>query len=207
MSNERLTGKFKPGGKPWNKGLTRKTDLRLAQIGDKVKGRHTATEFKKGHPVHFLGWKKGSFTPEHLAAMSKAQLGKKNPAHGERIKTLWKTAVFAAKQRDGRSYKPNNSERNLLCLLNLLFPGVYIFTGDFSFMVDGKNPDFISTDGSKKVIELFGMRYHPAEDEKKRIDFFSAHGFSALIVWDPELKNLPMLVSKLKQFQFLDLKE
>jgi len=78
------------------------------------------------------------------------------------------------------------------------FPGVYIFTGDFSFMVDGKNPDFISTDGSKKVIELFGMRYHPAEDEKKEIDFFSAHGFSALIVWDPELKNLPMLVSKLK---------
>jgi hypothetical protein len=133
--------------------------------------------------------------------MANAQLGKKNPAHSERIKALWKTPEFANKQRLGRKKGPNGAERNLNALLGLLFSGKYLYTGDFSFMIDGKNPDFISTDGTKKVIELFGDRYHKKEDAGKRVAFFGSQGFSALVIWEVELKDLPTLIEKLRHFQ------
>jgi hypothetical protein len=165
------------------------------------KGQHTnpATEFKKGHAnLHLPGNK---WTPAQRANQSKRQLGKKNPDHSERIKALWKTPGYADKQHLGRSILPNKSERNLNALLGLLFPGEYLFTGDFSFMVDGKNPDFISTDGSKRIIELFGDRYHKKEEAESRIAFFGAQGFSALVIWEVELKDLPILIEKLRRFQ------
>jgi hypothetical protein len=132
--------------------------------------------------------------------MSKARFGKKNPDHSDRIKALWKTAEYAAKQHLGRKKGPNKSENGLNALLQILFPGKYLFTGDFSFMVDGKNPDFVSTEGSKKIIELFGDRYHDEEEAEKRTEFFKLQGYETLIVWNLELRDLAVLIEKLKRF-------
>jgi len=97
---------------------------------------------------------------------------------------------------------PNKQEVKLQSILNDLFPGVYEFVGDFKMWVGGKNPDFVSVDGSKKVIEFYGTYWHPENsgEEDHRMDHFKKHGLDTLIVRDSELKNLPSLKTKLVQF-------
>lgn len=63
---------FKKGNIPWNKGLIKETDERVAKLGRKGerKGR-----FKKGHAGYF---KDKHFSKEHRKNLSKALRGKRN---------------------------------------------------------------------------------------------------------------------------------
>ena len=54
----------------------------------------------------------------------------------------------------------------------------------------GKNPDFINTNGEKKLIEYAGRYWHTGEEMDKRTELFAKYGFKTLIIWDNEfLKN------------------
>jgi len=96
--------------------------------------------------------------------------------------------------------KPNYSELKLFNLLNELFPNQWKFTGDYSVWFGDKNPDFINVNGQKKLIELYGEMWHKPEEEQQRIDHFKQFGFSTLIVWAKELKNIDELKQKLINF-------
>lgn len=59
----------------------------------------------------------------------------------------------------------------------------------------GMNPDFTSTNGNRKVIEVFGNYYHSPEvtgrsceqEEQERISKFVALDFDCLVIWEYEL--------------------
>lgn len=83
----------------------------------------------------------------------------------------------------------------------------YNFVGDGSVLLGGKNPDFINTDGQKKLIELYGDHWHRNEkfenggdNGRARKAIFQEFGFQTLIVWEHELIDKATLLKKVRVF-------
>jgi hypothetical protein len=114
-------------------------------------------------------------------------------------KNNWKNLKYVEKQMISRSIRPNKPETVILNLLNEIFPNEWKYTGDFSFMVNGKNPDF-TNNGQKKLIEFFGDYYHKGEDPENRKRIFKEFGYETLVIWEYELKNFDQVIVKIKKF-------
>ena len=113
----------------------------------------------------------------------------------------WKTDKdFAERMRASRNARPNKSETFLCNFLNEMYPGEWKFTGDFSFLLNGKNPDFVNCNGKKLIIELFGEPWHKGETQADRAKFFSPFGYKTLVIWWKELKKTDELKSKIERF-------
>ena len=107
----------------------------------------------------------------------------------------------------GSHKKPNNPEKRIIEITKRhSLPFKYV--GDGAVIIKGHNPDFISTDGSKKIIEVFGRVYHDPEhtflktiplerQEDGRKKMFSEAGYKTLILWDDELDNEELLVERI----------
>ena len=162
---------------------------------DAIRCRHHARiEQYKNHPeLHpFLG--------KHHTDDDKIKIGKS-------IKKLWKIEKnrdrFIKAQRAGMKIYPNKPEKVLGKIISSLSKD-YKYTGDGSFIIDGFNPDFINTNGQKKVIELFGTYWHKRPEvikrDKRRIKSYKKYGYKTLIVWEYELKNIDNVIKKVSNF-------
>jgi len=112
----------------------------------------------------------------------------------------WRDPAFVAKQMVSRNIRPNKMEQIILYLLNLLYPGEWRYTGDFSFMINGKNPDFVNINGQKKLIEFNGTYWHKDDIPGERAKMFAEFGYDTLIIWDHELKDMDTLIAKVCSF-------
>jgi G:T-mismatch repair DNA endonuclease (very short patch repair protein) len=118
-------------------------------------------------------------------------------------RTLSKSAAFW--DRLARQ-EPNNAEMTLFGLMCYLgMP--YRYTGNAQFLLMGRCPDFVHlTD--RKIIELYGERWHKPEEEQQRIDLFARSDYHVLVVWQRELKPKPedrkRLYQRLTAFEALD---
>jgi len=74
-------------------------------------------------------------------------------------------------------------------ILESLYPGEWKFVGDGQVIIDGKCPDFINVNGQKKIIELYGERWHRDDDPQDRINVFKPFGYDTLVIWVRELQN------------------
>lgn len=121
-------------------------------------------------------------------------------------KKLWQDPEYRERMLKaiykGQGRKPTSIEVKIENLLNVLFPGEWKYTGDFSFIINGKNPDFVNVNGQKKLIEVFGNYWHRGEDPQDRINVFSPFGWETLVIWEKEisLENEPFLIKKLQEF-------
>lgn len=79
---------------------------------------------------------------------------------------------------------------------------IWEFVGDGKIVINGKCPDFINVNGQKKIIELFGERWHEEDEEKERQKVFEPFGHDTLIIWVKELSSLKKLKHKLEAFCF-----
>ena len=104
--------------------------------------------------------------------------------------------------------EPNNQECQILGILTWLkLP--YHYVGNAGLIVPGyiergyteRCPDFVRSDG-KKIIELFGERWHEIKDEPEKIAFFKQANYDTLVIWSKELsrKNRKKLYAKILQF-------
>lgn len=124
----------------------------------------------------------------------------------KRLKKQWKDTKFVKKVQQSLNSKPNGPEKILLTIFQNLNLN-YRFTGDFSFMIDGKNPDF-TNEKEKKVIDFFGDWWHgekflgiPKEEhEEERINHFEKNGYKCLVIWEEELKNINNVINKIISF-------
>lgn len=116
-----------------------------------------------------------------------------------------RASLFCSRQCFLRgAVKPNVSERKLAQLLqDYSLP--YKFVGDGTVILGTYSPDFLNINGKKKVIELFGDYWHSEKKVRKwhegelgRIMAYKALGFDCLVVWEHELKNPEVLISKIK---------
>jgi len=116
-------------------------------------------------------------------------------------KSLWKNPEFVLKMKKTiKNKRPNKPETIILELLNQLYPKQWKYTGDFSFIINGKNPDFTNINGQKKLIELFGDYYHKDQNPQDRIDVFKPFGYETLVIWEHELKNISMVKFRINKF-------
>ncbi len=62
-----------------------------------------------------------------------------------------------------------------------------------------KNPDFLVL-GTKKVIELFGDRWHKPEEEKEIKELYQAAGHECLVIWEHEMRDIEAVLLKVAQY-------
>lgn len=103
------------------------------------------------------------------------------------------------------SRRPNKPEKKLIEIIRRhSFPFSYVGNGR-AWILD-KNPDFISINQEKKLIEVFGDYWHtkkvrkPEDTEKGRVKFFRDCGFEALVIWEHELSSEKEVVQKIENF-------
>lgn len=100
----------------------------------------------------------------------------------------------------GMKTKPTKPELYIIYLLNLLFPGEYKYTGDFTFWINGKNPDFVNCNGQKKCIEFNGNYWHQNDIPGQRELIFSEFGYDTLMLSDIDLTDEDLLKAKIIEF-------
>ena len=170
--------------------------------------RSPETVFKKGHKVP-EEWRK-KFKKIH----KNKHYSPKTEFTSERIKQLWKRKDYRQKvitnTLKALMTKPTTPERKLIEIIerhNLPFK----YCGDGSVVIGRTNPDFISTDRTKKLIEIFGRVFHdPAQTFKEeipwhqqywgRMAYYSQLGYKCLIFWDDELTDETKVVDKINAF-------
>lgn len=188
------------------------------KIGERMMGKRISpkTEFKKGQL-------KGK-TLEEIWGMEKAKEIKiklSKSRSGIKYSELFKKRIsetlkekFRDKQykesvlkklMQSRYIKPNKPEGILINLMQK-YNLPYKYVGNWKFVIEGKNPDFVNCNGQKKVIELFGEYWHTGrvrkyeDTEEGRIKHFSKYGYDCLVIWDYELKDLQKLTEKILNF-------
>jgi len=125
-------------------------------------------------------------------------------------KLLWQDPDYIQKQMKSHECKPNRPELQLHSILNVVSPDNWIYVGDGRdkrFILSGKVPDFVHS-SKKLIIELFGDYWHSEEVQgipkeqhvRERTEHFTKHGYQTLIVWEHELKELPVLKSRILAF-------
>jgi len=81
---------------------------------------------------------------------------------------------------------PNSYEQKIIDLCKLMdYP--FKFVGNIRNVVDGKSPDFISSDDGKCIIETFSKYYHKKDYSETRGKFFEDRGFRILFLDDNDL--------------------
>ena len=88
----------------------------------------------------------------------------------------------------------------------------YKYVGNGKFWIEGRNPDFIESNGKKVVVEVFGRYWHSALYSRKipyrltqegTLKHYKKYGFKCIILWDNELKNEQLVLEHLKQKQIV----
>lgn len=148
--------------------------------------------------------------PRFRKKMSEVLTGRKFSEEAKRkMADLWRDEEYVQHVIAGFHRKPTEPEQKIIsvCRENN-FP--FNYCGDGSFMVDILNPDFISTDGSKKIIEVFGRAFHDPDVSFFKVSwhrqywgrkaYLSQLGYDCLIIWDDELRNEKAVVERIRDF-------
>ena len=85
--------------------------------------------------------------------------------------------------------KPTELEERVIGIVDS-FDLPFKYVGDGAIWIDGRNPDFMDTDGSKRLIEVFGDYWHIEGDEEERRSHFAEYGFDTLILWEHEINRM-----------------
>jgi G:T-mismatch repair DNA endonuclease (very short patch repair protein) len=192
LSTQETKKRF-PGLVLWNRTFIKKTKLRMKE--DNPAKRFSVREKISKRQIGREGWNKGltKETDRRLARIalkiSKAVKEKQwnNPNFD---KKAWFEAV-----KKGQTRRPSGFEKLYMEFLESLG---FKYTGDGSYWIENKNPDFTNLE-EKKIIELFGTYFHKREDEEKVKDFYGSKGFRVLVVWDNEKKE--DIVKKILEFR------
>ena len=122
------------------------------------------------------------------------------------FKKLTETEVMELKKeltlRLNNRKRPNCLESRTLKIIQKFNLSFEYFGNKQQSDLGGKMPDFISTDESKKIIEIFGDYWHRGEDPQERIDYFKQYGYSCLVIWEHELNSSTdkEIVTRIKKF-------
>jgi G:T-mismatch repair DNA endonuclease (very short patch repair protein) len=170
------------GRKPWNKGLTKETDSRVAvkPQTQETKDRHrkASREYWRDPEVHqqrslgvqgegnpFYG---KQHTDESKDKQSKANVERwKDPQRRKNqsvaMKVVWADPEWAeemsAKVLAGnQSTRPNGPEKKVIEILKSMVSDIK-YVGEGTFWVEHKNPDFVN-ENKKQIIEVLGCFWH-----------------------------------------------
>lgn len=189
---------YSNGNNPFQ-GKTHKKET-LSKIREKAIKRNADPEYRK----MISECTKKAMTPEVRDLISqswKSRSPEWKVKKSKMEKKRWREDKnFAERMRKSRNAKPNKSEIKLNDILDEMYPGEWKFTGDFSFIINGKNPDFVNCNGKKLIIELFGEYWHQGETQEDRAKCFSPFGYRTLVIWWKELQDKELTINKIRGF-------
>jgi hypothetical protein len=163
-----------------------------------MKKSHNTTKAIKNHSNAAVKYFSIPGNKEKHSEMLRKPEIRKN--YSEAAKRLWKKPEYIKKLQIALDLKPNKPETLILNLLDEMFPNEWKYTGDYSFWVNGKNPDFTNINGQKKLIEFFGDHWHKGENPEDRKNIFKECGYETLVIWEHELKNIENVKIKIQNF-------
>lgn len=167
----------------WNKGKSL-TKEHKNKIGESSKGRTIWNKGVKGYKTNYPIQRKRRTLPfdqRHPKCMEGCSCGRHN--------NIAYVRTFISKN------SPNIPEAKVL---ELASPYGFKYVGNRGFWIDGKNPDF--WDGEDRLIEMFGDYWHKRENPQDRIDFFKERGYSCLVIWEKELKDIIRVADRIAFF-------
>jgi very-short-patch-repair endonuclease len=198
-------GRFVKGHKNWNEGLTKNDDPRLAHVSRRLKEVSPTSRLEVRKKLSKI--QKEHFSKpenrERLRMIAKAAW--RNSQFRNKIsrlrKQMWENPEYRIKTvrkiLKGWHKKPTEPEKRLITIIEKHgLPFVYNGNNG-NVIIHGKVPDFISTNGSKIVVEVFGrvfhdpeesivkVRYHQTEEGRKK--FWEKQGWHCIVLWDHEL--------------------
>jgi len=127
--------------------------------------------------------------------------------HRNNIIESWKEESRIEKHNKSLETNRKKEINNLEKFIRNILPDRFEFTGDYTFWIGSKNPDFIDKN-RKQIVEVFGQYWHSKEitgkeeyiHEYERKDYFNKHGYECLVIWDYEIKNIEILKNKIFEF-------
>ena len=179
----------------WNKGLTKETDARVIKMGwSKGLTKEIDSRIMQMALAHNgqIPWNKG------LTKDTNDSLRQAIPRQSQIQKELWQDSEHAKKCLHRRT--PSGEEIKLAKLLiDNNFEYKYVGNGEVWF--GGKNPDFMNTNGQKKLIELWGNYFHKGQNPQDRIDHFKKYGFETLVIWASEMRHSELVINRIRVFE------
>lgn len=178
-------------------------------VGQEKRGNHLSKETKKSLSRKAKKrWRKLSFRKK----MSKILTGRKfSDEAKKKMASLWRNEEYVQHVLEGLHRKPTEPEQKMIAICRD-FSLPFRYCGDGSFMIDVLNPDFVHTNGEKKVIEVFGRVFHDPDASFfevswhrqywGRMAYYTQFGYDCLIVWDDELGDEVGVIEKIKAFVF-----
>jgi len=198
----------KRGYIPWNKGLTKETDLRVKSSWNKGLTKDTDERVKVGADKIIGHLSFGGMTGKHHTQETKdkcREVAIKQWSDPERAKVL-----IAGILKANQFPRPNKLEQKVAFLLQSISSNI-VYVGDFSYKIPGTvmNPDFINKE-EHKIIEVFGCFWHGCSkhypdtkkqmENRRRVNQLKKLGYSVLVIWEHELKNLSRVMGRIKEF-------
>jgi G:T-mismatch repair DNA endonuclease (very short patch repair protein) len=179
---------FKQGHETWNKGK-QFTAMLGNKYGALLKGVPKSDEWKSKASLAKMGDKNPMKNSLHAKKMADSKRGKPNP----KLKEYWSLhkEEQLRKMMVGEHRRPNKLELRLFDLIQrneLQFQ----YVGNWELLLGGKCPDFVSTNGKKQLIELFGDYWHSVkarETAEQRTAHFKRFGYETLIIWEHDLQK------------------
>jgi hypothetical protein len=144
--------------------------------------------------------------------ISDSRIGRKFPNLSLSKKRLYKDPEWVKRWSEKINASPNIPERNLINLFEKYnLPLKYV--GDFSLWIDGKNPDFISSD-SRLIVEYHGVFHNQTKfnvpyhrTKQGTIDFYEKRGYKIHVVEEGyNVNELIMELNKLLEMS-VDMKQ
>ena len=168
-------------------------------VANEVWGRKEYRE--KHHQGMIKAWDNKEIRERHSKIQKIVQnRPERRKRNSQNILELWQDPEYVMKQMESRDLRPNKPESFILFLLNRMYPREWKYTGDFSFTIGGKNPDFVNINGQKKCIEFFGDYWHRGENPNYRKKAFAKYGWDTLIIWEHELEDIERVKFAINKF-------
>ena len=146
------SGQFKKGIAPWNKRLKGYLKGRKITWGDKI------SKALKGRKQ----------SQELIEKRRQAIWGKER--YEMQVKAILK----------GLMKRPTSLEKQMMSIIKK-YNLPYKYTGDGSFLVGHKNPDFVNINGEKKLIEVANLQHHDQNYSRERSNYFKKWGWKSYI--------------------------
>jgi len=217
--------RFEKGHEPWNKGKTKEKDERVKKYSEKIRPWNKGKTKEEDERIEKIAQaSKGQEPPnKNQYEMKCVQCGKtfsvpKSRTEGQHKRRFCSHECYGKwKSESGQSLKslleikdPNSLEQKIIKIIeNNNLPFKYV--GDGKVVLGGRCPDFIHTDGQKKIIEAFGDYFHDPDlnetvewerTEEGRKEFFKEFGFDTLVLWQSDLEEMSNkeIANKIRKF-------
>lgn len=143
-------------------------------------------------------WQRGrQLPPEHIVNIAKAI--KENPPWlGKHLSTEHRQVLSdIAKERAKdpeyikkilSSRRPTDIEQRIIDIIEK-YNLPYRYTGNGTFQIGGKYPDFVNTNNEKIALDIFGDHWHSPDEIPERKATFIEYGWKLIIIWGHEVKS------------------